>query len=77
MRQKKIKDATIENLEKLGVLLAPTPLKVDASKKITLEIGSGKGRFITSLANDFPEEVFIAVERDQNVCYRLAQKKVF
>lgn len=75
MRQKKIKDATIENLEKLGVLLAPTPLKVDASKKITLEIGSGKGRFITSLANDFPEEVFIAVERDQNVCYRLAQKK--
>ena len=33
MRQKKIKNATIENLEKLGVLLAPTPLKVDASKK--------------------------------------------
>lgn len=75
MRQKKIKDATIENLEKLGVLLTPYPLQVSSDKKVTLEVGSGKGRFISSLAKDSPDEIFIAIEREQNVCYRLAQKK--
>src|SRR5690606_23660285 len=40
-----------------------------------MEIGSGKGQFITNLANDFKDQVFIAVERDKNACYRLAQKK--
>src|SRR5690554_1150681 len=75
MRQKKIKDATIENLEMMGVLMLKTPIQVDLNKKITLEVGSGKGRFITSLAKDNPDELFIAIEREQNVCYRLAQKK--
>jgi len=75
MRQKKIKDATIENIAAMGTMVTPEQLKIDKDKKITLEIGSGKGRFITSLANDFPDELFIAVEREQNVCYRLSQKK--
>lgn len=75
MRQKKIKHATIENLEKFGVLMTPSPIKIDTAVITTLEVGSGKGRFITSLAKDFPNQMFIAVEREQNVCYRLAQKK--
>lgn len=75
MRQKKIKAATIENLNNLGVLMHQTPIHVDPKKFITLEVGSGKGQFISSLAHDFQDEVFIAVEREQNVCYRLAQKK--
>src|SRR5690606_19639513 len=50
-------------------------LKLNQDKRITLEIGSGKGRFITSLAQAHPNEQFIAIEREQNVCYRLAQKK--
>lgn len=75
MRQKKVKGATIPNLLKLEVLIEPTPLKLNQDKRITLEIGSGKGRFITSLAQAHPNEQFIAIEREQNVCYRLAQKK--
>jgi len=75
MRQKKVKEATIPNLLKLNVLIEATPLKLNQDKKITLEIGSGKGRFIASLAQNYPDEQFIAIEREQNVCYRLAQKK--
>ncbi|CDR31134.1 tRNA (guanine-N(7)-)-methyltransferase [Acholeplasma oculi] len=75
MRQKKIKEATLDNLKELDVCMDPLLASIPSNKKITLEIGSGKGRFITSLANDFKDEFFIAVERDQNVCYRLAQKR--
>ena len=75
MRQKKIKDATIENIKALGVFIEPEKLNLDSSKRITMEIGSGKGQFISTLAKDHPEELFIAVEMEQNVCYRLAQKK--
>ncbi len=75
MRQKKIKQATIENLKALGVWDSPMPLPFDKDLKFGIEIGSGKGQFITSMAKDFPDWFFIAVEMEQNVCYRLAQKK--
>ncbi|MBN3490642.1 hypothetical protein JV173_03845 [Acholeplasma equirhinis] len=75
MRQKKIKDATVENLMRLGVLTSPKKIVVPVGQQIFMEIGSGKGQFITNLANDFKDQVFIAVERDKNACYRLAQKK--
>lgn len=75
MRQKKIKDATIENLLNLGVLVAPKVLQVEENQQVMMEIGSGKGQFITSLAKDYPNVLFIAVEKDKNACFRLAQKK--
>ncbi|WP_025724566.1 tRNA (guanosine(46)-N7)-methyltransferase TrmB [Acholeplasma granularum] len=75
MRQKKVKEATLENLISLGVLTSPDQFKMNKADNVTLEVGSGKGKFITSLANDFPDQTFIAVERDINVCYRLAFKR--
>lgn len=75
MRQKKIKEATIENLLELGVWVEPQVLPNQEDNDIFMEIGSGKGQFITSLAKDFPERQFVAVEKEQNVCFRLAQKR--
>lgn len=74
MRQKKIKEATIENLLELGVWLEPKALPYN-DQDVFMEIGSGKGQFITSLAKANPNRHFVAVEKEQNVCYRLAQKK--
>lgn len=76
MRQRHIKQATIEHMQTLGVLTEPKRLSLDSSKKVHLEIGSGKGQFITSLAQDFKDEIFIALEIDKDVCYRIAEKKV-
>jgi len=75
MRQKKIKDATIENLMRLGVLVAPKEIQVEEGQQVMMEIGSGKGQFISNLAKDYPDILFIAVEKDKNACYRLAQRK--
>ena len=74
MRQKKIKEATIENLLELGVWMEPKALPY-SDQDIFMEIGSGKGQFITSLAKANPNRQFVAVEKEQNVCYRLAQKR--
>lgn len=74
MRQKKIKEATIENILELGVWIEPKSLPYK-DQDIFMEIGSGKGQFITSLAKANPNRQFVAVEKEQNVCYRLAQKR--
>ncbi len=74
MRQKKIKQATIENIQALGVITQITPLSLP-KKPIALEIGSGKGQFITTLASKYPEIEFVALEKDINVSYRLAEKQ--
>lgn len=74
MRQRHIKLATLDNLIQMGVLNEPKLLELNG-KKIHLEIGSGKGQFICKLAQNYPDELFIAVEMDRNVCYRIAEKK--
>lgn len=74
MRQKKIKHASLKNILALGVWTKPEKLPFDNTCDLTIEIGSGKGQFITSLAKDFPDKWFIAVEKEQNVSFRLAQK---
>lgn len=51
------------------------PQIIKSEKKIKLEIGSGKGRFITMLAKHDPESLYIALEKDINVAYRLLQKQ--
>jgi tRNA (guanine-N7-)-methyltransferase len=76
MRQRHIKQATIENLSSMGVLFEPVYLDLSSYSKVHLEIGAGKGQFITSLAKDFPNEMFIAIEMDKNVCFRIAEKKI-
>lgn len=73
MRQKKIKYVNREFMILNGVLVEPQ--KITSNKKIFLEIGSGKGQFITKLAADNPENLYIAVEKNINVCYRIVQKR--
>lgn len=74
MRQKKIKSATIENLASEGVIVEIQKLKLDNRKRF-LEIGSGKGQFITAKAKDYPDDLWIAMEVNINVCYRILEKK--
>ena len=61
-------------MTRLGVLHDMTPASLP-DKPIHLEIGSGKGRFITGLAAANPEIHYIALEMNINVCYRIAQKR--
>ncbi len=75
MRQKRIKNATKEVLKAHGVIVEPTPL-VLKREKCFLEVGSGKGQFITQLALDFPSIDFVAFEMNINVCYRIMEKKI-
>lgn len=73
MRQKRIKGVDIALMKSLNVITEPTNLNLKGH--VFLEIGSGKGNFITTLALDNPENTYIAVEKNINVCYRIAQKK--
>ncbi len=75
MRQKKLKYVTLELLESHGVLIDIH--KIDLTDSPTfLEVGSGKGLFITSLAKDHPDHVYIAMEVNMNICYRILEKKL-
>lgn len=74
MRQKKLKYVNRELLKSEGVLIDIMQLKLN-NQKIFLEIGSGKGLFITSLAKDHPQNIYIAMEVNINVCYRILEKK--
>lgn len=75
MRQRKIKQATESNLKEKGVItdIERIPL---SDHPVYLEIGSGKGQFITSMAKDFPKIQFIAIEVNIDVCYRILEKKL-
>ena len=74
MRQKRVKQATYETLSDGGVLMKPELLDFKETH-VYLEIGSGKGLFITSLAKDHPENRYVALEVNINVCYRILEKK--
>ena len=73
MRQKNLKYVNIELMEQNGVITQPTKLNIE---NFHLEIGAGKGMFITSLAKDNPNELFIAIEKNINVCYRILEKEL-
>ena len=66
----------MELLEKHGVITKVEALNIPKNKKINLEIGSGKGQFITKLALDYPHEIFIAMEVNKYVIYRVLEKKL-
>lgn len=76
MRQKKLKHVNLEVMAELGALTSFQKVNVSDYEIVHLEIGSGKGQFIANLAKDNPNELFIALERNINVCYRIAEKKV-
>ncbi|MDY0277032.1 MAG: tRNA (guanosine(46)-N7)-methyltransferase TrmB [Acholeplasma sp.] len=76
MRQKRLKNVDKELMQKLDVVTDVTKIVFDYKyRKIHLEIGSGKGNFITKMANAFPDELFIAIEKNINVCYRIVEKR--
>lgn len=74
MRQKKVKIATKEYLESGGVVTQLVEL--ESYPKSILEVGSGKGEFITKMALDFKDIHFFALEVNPSVCYRIYEKKM-
>ncbi len=75
MRQKKLKFVTEELLQSKGVIIDIQKVDLPINQKIHLEVGSGKGQFITSLARDHQDEFFIAFELNMSVIYRIVEKK--
>ncbi|WP_051615684.1 tRNA (guanosine(46)-N7)-methyltransferase TrmB [Haploplasma modicum] len=73
MRQKKIKGLDKTKMQELEAITSPLKLKLEGI--IHLEVGSGKGQFISSLANDNKDINYVALERNMDVCYRISQKK--
>lgn len=73
MRQKKIKGLDKTKMQELETITSPLKLKLEGT--IHLEVGSGKGQFISSLANDNKDINYVALERNMDVCYRISQKK--
>ena len=76
MRQKRLKYVNLELLETHGVITKVDALDLPKDKSIYLEIGCGKGQFITSLAKDHPNDIFIAMEINLYVIYRVLEKKM-
>ncbi len=76
MRQKRLKYVNIELLEEHGVITKVEALKIPKDKKVYLEIGCGKGQFITSIAKNHPDVFFIAMEVNLYVIYRVLEKKL-
>lgn len=74
MRQKHLKYVNRAMLAQQGVITDIQKVRID-QRSTFLEIGSGKGQFITSLAKDHPEHHYIAMEVNINVCYRILEKK--
>ena len=75
MRQKKVKIATKAYLDSKGVITDFRRIKKSRSM-LYLEIGSGKGDFISKMAIDHPDIDFVAIEVNPSVCYRILVKKL-
>lgn len=73
MRTKKVKQA-YDAIHESNLILTE-PKKITADLPIVLEVGSGKGKFITELAKLYPNIHFVAFEKDINVCYRILEKQ--
>jgi len=73
VRTKKIKQASSGVNNSSFVTKENNIIKSD--KPVHLEIGSGKGQFIYGLATLHQEHVYVALEKDINVAYRIVQKQ--
>lgn len=74
MRQKFNKHATDAFFAEHGVITTPQQLNLQGP--LHIEIGSGKGKFITDMAHDHPEEMFVAFEVNRHVAYYIVMKKL-
>ncbi len=74
MRQKHIKYVTEELLASEGVINTIQMIE-PKGKQVFLEIGSGKGKFITDIAKDHPDDHWIAMELNIDITYRIVEKK--
>lgn len=74
MRQKKLKYVNQEMLNSLGVITEIEKISLNNGPNY-LEIGSGKGQFITSLSRKFSTHHYVALEVNMNVCYRILEKR--
>lgn len=74
MRQKKLKYVNREMLSDQGVITEIH--KLETKNLSFLEIGSGKGQFISSLSTKNPSHNYHALEVNINVCYRILEKKI-
>lgn len=75
MRQKKLKYVDETFLQERDVQTEIKRIDLPKNRRIALEIGSGKGKFITDIARDHPDDLFIAMEVNMNVCYRIVEKR--
>ena len=73
MRQKFNKLATKSFFDEKNTYLKPEILSIN-NKKCILEIGSGKGKFITEYALKYPNVTFVAVEMNRHVAYHILKK---
>lgn len=73
MRTKKVKQAYDAIHQSNLIITAPQIIK--ANLPLVLEVGSGKGKFITELAKLHSDLHFVAFEKDINVCYRILEKQ--
>lgn len=73
MRTKKVKQA-FDAIHQSSLIIT-TPQIIRADQPMVLEVGSGKGKFITELAKLHPDLHYIAFEKDINVCYRILEKQ--
>lgn len=72
MRARKKKN-TVPRLEKCSEYFVEEIIP-EENKKICLEIGCGKGKFITSLAEKYPDINFYAIEKVPDVMVMAAEK---
>ena len=80
MRQRRIKNQE-EKIEALSEYIVSDPKDKKGSweaysqgKELFLEIGCGKGQFITEMARKYPDRRFLAVEGAEGVVLRALQK---
>jgi tRNA (guanine-N7-)-methyltransferase len=75
MRYKKVKGADPLNFSSLGGLNPDTIIKINKTN-IILEIGCGRGSFISSLSEDNRQITFVAFEKNINAAYQTLKKKI-
>jgi tRNA (guanine-N7-)-methyltransferase len=61
-------------MEKLGTVSRNSGSSVFPVRKSALEIGCGKGRFITGMAALHPEKAFIGIETARDIAFFAARK---
>lgn len=71
-RLERCEDVTIQNPAELA--LGAVADAATGARKICLEIGCGKGRFITTLAAQNPDILYVALEREKGAIVMAMEK---